>query len=71
MMSASIGRRIGETILFSDRLESDERTPCVTFSVPPIILGGRYKYMEIGFIMPEVQFWIALVVVSCLDFKTQ
>ncbi|KAL3783746.1 hypothetical protein HJC23_004865 [Cyclotella cryptica] len=61
----SIGKRIGETLLFSARLESDERTPFLTVSVPPLLLGGRYDGhdVEMGLILPSVEFWVALVMI--------
>lgn len=67
----SIGRWIGNNILYSEALASDQRLPCITFS----IAGSRY-----GLLAPSLQFWLALgtclllgaiysTVLSCIMYK--
>jgi len=56
---------VGHNILFSDYLESDQRTPCFTFSVPESILslfhvdisGGN----EFGLLAPRIEFYLGLL----------
>ena len=47
----SIGKWMGNNILYSEALASDQRVPCITFS----IAGSRY-----GLLAPSLQFWLAL-----------
>ncbi|KAL7545405.1 hypothetical protein ACHAWF_008754 [Thalassiosira exigua] len=60
----AVGRFVGDYLLFSDFLESDQRTPCVTFSLPDSVLrllrmegGGN----EFGLLAPRLEFWIAMI----------
>ena len=75
-MLSYVGQWIGENLLFSTLLESDNRLPCATFAVPPPVLailhilkeeGGDREGTEIikfGLLLPRIEFWIALVSVS-------
>eukprot|EP00573_Skeletonema_grethae_P002317 CAMPEP_0201687430 /NCGR_PEP_ID=MMETSP0578-20130828/1500_1 /ASSEMBLY_ACC=CAM_ASM_000663 /TAXON_ID=267565 /ORGANISM="Skeletonema grethea, Strain CCMP 1804" /LENGTH=436 /DNA_ID=CAMNT_0048171587 /DNA_START=55 /DNA_END=1365 /DNA_ORIENTATION=+ len=47
----SIGKWMGNNILYSEALASDQRVPSITFS----IAGSRY-----GLLAPSLQFWLAL-----------
>ena len=63
------GRWVGHHLLFSDVVESDQRTPCVTFTVPDAILrffGVEAGGNEFGILAPQLQFWLALGTVSDL-----
>jgi hypothetical protein len=65
----SIADWIGHNLLFSDYLESDQRTPIVTFSIPQSLLPGSLEGSEatsLGLLAPSIEFWIALAMVSCL-----
>lgn len=71
MTFASYGKWVGDSILFNDVLESDQRTPCMIFTMPNSILrlfhmeGGGDKF---GLLAPQLEFWIALAVVRILFF---
>lgn len=63
MSSSSFGTWVGHNLLFSDLLESDNRSPCMTFSVPNYFLelfdiegGNRF-----GLLAPRIEFWLALI----------
>jgi hypothetical protein len=67
----SIGRWVGHNLLYSEAIESDQRLPCLTFTIG----GGTY-----GFLAPSLQFWLALgtclllgaiysAILSCLMYK--
>jgi hypothetical protein len=65
----SAGQKIGKMLLFSSHLEADSRTPYVTFSIPPFItdlLVKERKKATLDVILPSLEFWIALTVVSLL-----
>ena len=65
MSFASCGTWVGENFLFSEVLESDQRTPCMMFSIPNSILtlfhmeGGGDTF---GLLAPRLEFWITMVV---------
>ena len=66
MAENSIGRYIGETVLFRTYLEDDIRTPFASFSIPAAatsFLGDGYKNVKLGIVMPSIEFWIAMLVV--------
>eukprot|EP01082_Thalassiosira_pseudonana_P012475 g11148.t1 g11148 contig5:209700-211461(+) len=79
----SIADWIGHNLLFSDYLESDQRTPIVTFSIPQSLLPGSLEGSEatsLGLLAPSIEFWIALamclligscfnVVLSCITYQ--
>ena len=61
------GRWVGHHLLFSDVVESDQRAPFVTFTVPDAILtffGVEEGGNEFGILAPQLQFWLALGTVS-------
>ena len=65
-MTTSFGTWFGQNLLFTDILESDDRVPCMIFSMPEIIInvfhmeddGNGNKF---GLLVPHLEFWIALV----------
>jgi hypothetical protein len=68
-----IGKWIGENLLFSSVLESDDRVPCVTFIMPRSIVAMLHilkegddveESLRFGLLLPRIEFWIALVSVS-------
>jgi hypothetical protein len=72
-MMPLIGKWIGENLLFSSILESDDRVPCVTFVMPRSIVAMLHilkegeeeeEDMRFGLLLPRIEFWIALVSVS-------
>ena len=66
MSESSIGRYIGESILFSTYLENDIRTPFASLSIPATatsFLGENYKNVKLGLVMTSIEFWIAILVV--------
>mmetsp|Transcript_542 Transcript_542/g.1187 ORF Transcript_542/g.1187 Transcript_542/m.1187 type:complete len:468 (-) Transcript_542:301-1704(-) len=69
-----IGKWIGRNFFFSDLLESDTRSPCMTFSMPESLLR-LLRFLErtttitdddadggiqFGLLAPQLQFWLAL-----------
>ena len=69
----SIGRWVGHNLLYSEALESDQRLPCLTFTIG----SGSESY---GLLAPSIQFWLALgtcllmgaiygTVLSCVMYK--
>ena len=63
----TLGEWVGHNLLFSDIIESDQRVPCIIFTVPPSILHRfgieDHDDNKFGLLAPCVEFWIALVVV--------
>mmetsp|Transcript_365 Transcript_365/g.779 ORF Transcript_365/g.779 Transcript_365/m.779 type:complete len:436 (-) Transcript_365:2568-3875(-) len=68
----SIGSWIGHNLLYSEVLESDQRLPCLTFTI-----AGYGTY---GLLAPSLQFWLALgtclvlgaiysAILSCVMYK--
>mmetsp|Transcript_23540 Transcript_23540/g.49700 ORF Transcript_23540/g.49700 Transcript_23540/m.49700 type:complete len:461 (-) Transcript_23540:21-1403(-) len=63
----SICKWIGGNVLFSELLESDQRSPLITFQIPELItkfLGmGSGK---LGVVAPSIQFWLAIAVILAI-----
>ena len=63
---STFGKWVGQNLLFTDILESDDRVPCMIFSMPQLIInvfhmeddGNGNKF---GLLLPHLEFWIALV----------
>lgn len=66
----NFGQWVGHNLLFSEVLETDNRTPCFIFSVPNTVLkmlrmdAGGNKF---GVLAPAIEFWIALIMVRGQD----
>ena len=60
-MTNTFGKWVGQNLLFTEVLESDDRVPCMIFSMPEFIINVFHIEDKFGVLVPYLEFWIALV----------
>ncbi len=62
--SESICKWIGDNLLFAEFLESDQRSPMITFQIPGLLTKSvGMGSGKLGVVAPSIQFWFAIAVV--------